>query len=258
MGSRGAPRPRVKPRLIKDGEMTAALGWNAVRRWADGMSNIRRGKMKRYKLQIESMSTEMFEKCFHTMHLPDPIGIEDPNGEWVKWEDHEAYVQRWILFREAKLEKTIREQQSEIKRLKDDVILHGCPNCARQHEARIRELEGLRDEEIQNCKECYDRHKGEIRRLDDERLRAMQDMEAYKTINEGLQDKIQRSEKEVCAQIDTAHKAGYFKGQNSEKLKSRSGSPVECNCEYELERRSCFFSQESSSWICPAHGYKKR
>ena len=44
MGSRGAPRPRprVKPRLIKDGEMTAALGWNAVRRWADGMTNIRR------------------------------------------------------------------------------------------------------------------------------------------------------------------------------------------------------------------------
>ncbi len=33
---------------------------------------------------------------------------------------------------------------------------------------------------------------------------------------------------------------------------------LKCNCEYESERREGFSSKELLSWICPAHGYKKR
>lgn len=33
---------------------------------------------------------------------------------------------------------------------------------------------------------------------------------------------------------------------------------IPCNCEYESERREGFVSDILRSWICPAHGYKKR
>ncbi len=33
---------------------------------------------------------------------------------------------------------------------------------------------------------------------------------------------------------------------------------LKCNCEYESERREGFSSEELLSWICPAHGYKRR
>lgn len=33
---------------------------------------------------------------------------------------------------------------------------------------------------------------------------------------------------------------------------------LKCNCEYESERREGFISDELKSWICPAHGYKRR
>ena len=43
--------------------------------------------MKRYKLKIRSMSVDTFTQCLSTMQLPDPEAIEDPDGEWVKYED---------------------------------------------------------------------------------------------------------------------------------------------------------------------------
>jgi len=70
---------------------------------------------------------------------------------------------------------------------------------------------------------------------------------------------------------DAAYKAGYFEGQNSERIKRvlptmSQATTLECNCKEELNAMKSGWKCEiigdnvvlTNSWICPAHGYKKR
>ena len=58
---------------------------------------------------------------------------------------------------------------------------------------------------------------------------------------------------DVSKAINEASETGYFTGQNSQKLAMEFKSEsVKCNCD------KMFKEYYVDSWMCPAHGYKKR
>ena len=69
--------------------------------------------MKRYNKDIKTFSDGSFETDI----------VEDPNGKWVKWEDH---IYEFFKFREE-YEKQINKLQDEINRLQD--VVFECNEC---------------------------------------------------------------------------------------------------------------------------------